>query len=180
MTKQRIYRAIANRGREYAVVFGHDGNAYSVTSMGNHHMLWSAASGKPMGLAAACAVRAAIVASVDPTSDKNVAYQAANKVVEAITGAPAGSTSVGSWLYDVKARLFPSEADRQVAEMLRATTPVVDRTILDAKDAWVKAGLHGPSKLTTPAKWSRSEWIALGGLALGLATHVANRKRHRG
>ena len=124
--------------------------------------------------------RAAVVAAVDPTSDKNVAYQAANKVVEAITGAPAGSTSVGSWLYDVKARLFPSEADRQVAEMLRATTPVVDRTILDAKDAWVKAGLHGPSKLTTPAKWSRSEWIALGGLALGLATHVANRKRHRG
>lgn len=60
MTKQRIFRAVANRGREYAVVFDHDGNAYSVTSMGNHHMLWSAASGKPMGLAAACAIRAAI------------------------------------------------------------------------------------------------------------------------
>lgn len=124
--------------------------------------------------------RSDIVAAVDPTSDKNAAYQAANKVVEAITGAPAGTTSVGSWLYDVKARLFPSEADRQVAEMLRATTPVVDRTILDARDAWAKAGLHGPSRVTSPAKWSRSEWIALGGLALGLVSHVANRSRHRG
>lgn len=120
-----------------------------------------------------------IVAVVDPTSDKNVAYQAANKVVEAITGAAPGTTSVGSWLYDVKARLFPSEADKQVEAMLRATTPVVDRTILDARDAWAKAGLQGPTKMVAPAKWSRSEWIALGGLALGLVGHVANRRRHR-
>lgn len=124
--------------------------------------------------------RADIVATVDPTSDKNAAYQAANKVVEAITGAPAGTTSVGSWLYDVKSRLFPSEADKQVADMLRATTPVLDRTILDARDAWAKAGLHGPAKIAAPSKWTRSEWIALGGLALGLVSHVANRKRHRG
>lgn len=121
--------------------------------------------------------RAAIVATVDPTSDKNAAYQAANKIVEAITGAPPGSTSVGSKLYDLKARWFPSEADKQVAEMLRATTPVVDRTILDARDAWAKAGLQGV-KLAPPKQWTRSEWIALGGLGLALVSHIANRQRH--
>lgn len=123
--------------------------------------------------------RADIVAAVDPTSDKNAAYQAANKVVEAITGAPAGTTSVGSWLYDLKSRYFPSDADRQVAEMLRATTPVVDRTILDARDAWARSGLNGV-KVASPKQWTRSEYIALGGLAVTLAAHVMNRKRHRG
>lgn len=123
--------------------------------------------------------REAIVAAVDPTSDKNAAYQAANKVVEVITGSAPGSTSVGSKLYDWKARWFPSDADKQVAEMLRATTPVVDRTILDARDAWAKAGLQGAT-LAAPKDWTRAEWIALAGLGLGLLSHVQNKRRHRG
>ena len=41
-----------------------------------------------------------VIEAVNPASPNNVAYKAANVITETLTGAPAGSTSVGSWLYD--------------------------------------------------------------------------------
>lgn len=45
-------------------------------------------------------VAADVVPFVDPTSDQNIAYQGANKIIQQLPGATDSST-VGTWIYDI-------------------------------------------------------------------------------
>lgn len=75
----------------------------------------------------------------NPTSDKNIAYQAANKILQTITGNKIDS--VGTAV----ANNFPSAAEKAVNEMLK---PIV----LKARPGYYDLGAKLPAVSNTPAE----------------------------
>lgn len=55
--------------------------------------------------------------ALDPTSDKNVAYQGTNAVVQAVTGDK--DATVGTKIWDI----FNRDVDQKIADMLKGTAP---------------------------------------------------------
>lgn len=108
-------------------------------------------------------------ALVNPNDSRNMAYGSANAVVRTVTGDP--TATLGSWLYDVKSRLFPSEADKAIAALLQ---PSINPRILDPRDA--QAGLNGPAAQAL----SFERTVALLSLGLGALTYLENRRARRG
>lgn len=62
-------------------------------------VLWYAKNAVGNGLAAAQETLQQAVPYVDPTDTRNVAYTAASKVTQAMTG--SSDASFGTWLYDI-------------------------------------------------------------------------------
>lgn len=108
--------------------------------------------------------REEIAAAVNPFDERNLANRAANSLLEAATGSAPGSVTVGTWLYDMKAKYFPSATDDQVAEMLK--TPENVQTLQGAEEQC--------------AAGNRQVWIGLAALAFAVYAHSKNRRAHRG
>lgn len=115
-----------------------------------------------------------VAAKVNPLDPENVAYQGASAVVRSVTGDQ--TATVGTWLYDLKAKWFPSAADKEIARMLQ---PAVNQQILDANDARARQGLGDPAPADSPAARAQV-WIGLAALGFALYSHTQNKGRHRG
>lgn len=114
------------------------------------------------------AVAEDVAAKVNPVDPRNVAYGTANAVVRAATGDP--NATFGTWLYDMKSKWFPSEADKAVAAML---APSINNRVLDARDA--RAGLGSVEQHV-----HLQTWLAIAGIGLALVSHAKQgRKRGR-
>lgn len=106
----------------------------------------------------------AAVAAVNPADPENVVNIAANKAFNAAVGSePGKETSIGSWLYDLKAQYFPSEADK-----------VLRRWAAENKAAGALNGLPA----ARPGM-SAEAWIGLAGLAVTLYAASNHKKRRR-
>jgi len=92
----------------------------------------------------------AVGQAVDPTSDQNLAYRAANAVTATITGDP--NATLGTSIWD----LFNSDKNQQIADMLKGGTPAAsyDESARLARRYPMPAVLAGPqTELTDPATW---------------------------
>ncbi len=118
--------------------------------------------------------RGELVAAVNPADPRNVVNRSVNRLMEAATGSKPGEVTLGTWLYDLKAKYFPSEADK-IIESWRQ--PAINPRIMDANDARIQRGLHGDSG--DVAKWNAEVWVGLAGIATALYLHTQNRGAHR-
>ena len=123
--------------------------------------------------------RGALVSAVNPADPANIVNQSVNRLMEAATGSKPGEVTLGTWLYDLKAKYFPSEADKILESWKRPTPipPAVNQQILDANDARIKQGLHGDSDQV--AKWNAEVWVGLLSIGTALYIHTQNNRRHR-
>lgn len=86
---------------------------------------------------------------VNPASSGNVVYSGVSSVVTAASGE---DNSLGTWLYNLKARWFPSEADQAVADLVRpVSVPPVDGSILDRWDYYARGPIASESRYLDPA-----------------------------
>ena len=84
------------------------------------------------------AAAGAVVDAVNPASSDNLVYRGVSAAV-----VPAGSgDTLGTWLYGLKAKYFPSEADEAAAAITNPSRvpPPVDSTIMDRWDYYATSG----------------------------------------
>jgi hypothetical protein len=139
------------------------------------------------------------VQAVNPASDQNLAYRAANAATRAVTG-DSGAT-FGTALYDLKAKLFPSQADYYAAHItdptpLRADVwdTITARKAADAKVApvsndwttWMAQGsLFGPDAIgpdgrpEATLKMTPATWLVIAGLSAAIYAKQQKRRGRR-
>lgn len=96
--------------------------------------------------------RAALKTAFDPTSDKNLAYQGANTILQSITGNKVDSVGTAA------ANVFPSAAEKAVDAMLKGTgtTPYVAPSMTNS--SYYDMGQKAPTVSTSDG--SISSWFS--------------------
>lgn len=123
------------------------------------------------------------VQAVNPASDQNVAYKAANVITQSVTGDKG--TSFGSWLYDVT---HPNQPDITAPTPLRAQTGWDDIMLRRAREqaagvlgdaGFVEAlGESGRKELVPPM--TPATWLLIAGASAALYAHQKRNRRSRG
>lgn len=137
------------------------------------------------------------VQAVNPASDQNLAYRAANAVTRTVTGDE--SATFGTALYDLKAKLFPSPADYYAAHITDPTPlpPNAWDRILARKagdvqtvpdDSWmqmVQGSLFGPDAVgpdgrpEATLKMTPATWLLIAGVSAAIYAKSQRRRSYR-
>lgn len=131
--------------------------------------------------------RKEIASAVNPASDKNLVYQAANTVTQAVTGQKGAS--FGSWLYDVfhpdqvdiTATVYPKDAwdkvlERKAADVYTPPPPT------PAEQNYVQGSLFGPPVMGPNGRMEMTLantptiWWTIAGVSMLMYLHKQQRR----